>query len=92
MAIGFNPLWFTALLDEQAREYLSAATDNLERRAIERAIGEDLSVQNVTPRLHLPMVAGVAQGPGFPNLSCLGLLSDRVLSSYVKSFVKSVRT
>ena len=92
VAIGFNPLWFTSLLDEQTRAYLSAATDNLERRAIERAIGEDLSVQNVTPRLHLPMVAGVAQGPGFPNLSCLGVLSDRVLSSYVKSSVKSVRT
>ena len=84
VAIGFNPLWFTSLLDKPAHDYLAAATNGLERQAIERAIGEDLSVQNVTPRLHLPMVAGVAQGPGFPNLSCLGLLSDRVLSTYVK--------
>jgi mycobactin lysine-N-oxygenase len=28
-------------------------------------------------------MAGLAQGPGFPNLSCLGLLSDRVLRRYV---------
>ena len=27
--------------------------------------------------------AGLAQGPGFPNLSCLGLLSDRILRRYV---------
>jgi len=25
------------------------------------------------------MLAGIAQGPGFPNLSCLGLLADRIL-------------
>jgi mycobactin lysine-N-oxygenase len=28
-------------------------------------------------------MAGLAQGPGFPNLSCLGLLSDRILRRYV---------
>jgi mycobactin lysine-N-oxygenase len=31
----------------------------------------------------LPLVAALAQGPGFPNLSCLGLLSDRILRRYV---------
>jgi mycobactin lysine-N-oxygenase len=35
------------------------------------------------PTLHLPVAAGLAQGPGFPNLSCLGLLSDRILRRYV---------
>ena len=73
VAIGFDPLWFTSLLDKEAHSALAEATNGLERRAIERSIGEDLSVQNITPRLHLPMAAGVAQGPGFPNLSCLGL-------------------
>ena len=43
----------------------------------------DLSVTGLDPPLHLPVVAGLAQGPGFPNLSCLGLLSDRVLRRYV---------
>ena len=33
--------------------------------------------------LHLPVLAGLAQGQGFPNLSCLGLLSDRILRRYV---------
>jgi mycobactin lysine-N-oxygenase len=35
------------------------------------------------PPLHIPVAAGLAQGPGFPNLSCLGLLSDRILRRYV---------
>ena len=50
---------------------------------LERRIEIDLSVAGLSPPLHLPMVAGLAQGPGFPNLSCLGLLSDRVLRRYV---------
>jgi mycobactin lysine-N-oxygenase len=40
-------------------------------------------VSGLEPPLHLPVMAGLAQGPGFPNLSCLGLLSDRVLHRYV---------
>ena len=82
VAIGFNPLWFTTLLDEPTRERLGDRTGSFERRTTERAIGDDLSVRDFEPRMHLPMLAGVSQGPGFPNLSCLGLLSDRILSSY----------
>jgi mycobactin lysine-N-oxygenase len=33
--------------------------------------------------VHMPMLAGVAQGPGFPNLSCLGTLADRILKRYI---------
>ena len=44
----------------------------------------DLSVAGLRPPLHLPLAAGLAQGPGFPNLSCLGLLSDRILRTYVR--------
>jgi mycobactin lysine-N-oxygenase len=33
--------------------------------------------------IHTPMLAGLAQGPGFPNLSCLGVLSDRIISTYI---------
>jgi mycobactin lysine-N-oxygenase len=44
-----------------------------------------LSVAGLIPPLHLPVLAGLAQGPGFPNLSCLGLLSDRILRRYVPS-------
>ena len=46
-------------------------------------IDVDLSVSGLAPPLHLPVMAGLAQGPGFPNLSCLGLLSDRILRRYV---------
>jgi mycobactin lysine-N-oxygenase len=38
-------------------------------------------VIDVAPKLFLPNLAGLNQGPGFPNLSCLGLLSDRVLGA-----------
>ena len=53
------------------------------RAALERVIGHDLAVPGLRPRLHLPILAGLARGPGFPNLSCLGLLADRVLGAYV---------
>jgi len=80
VAIGFQARWFEALLGEQARHRLAEALagDELERR-----IEVDLSVGGLGPPLHLPVLAGLAQGPGFPNLSCLGLLSDRILRRYV---------
>ena len=80
VAIGFQARWFERLLGAQARARLAAALagDELDRR-----IDVDLSVAGLDPPLHLPVLAGLAQGPGFPNLSCLGLLSDRVLRRYV---------
>jgi mycobactin lysine-N-oxygenase len=52
---------------------------------LDQRIDVDLSVCGLSPPLHLPVLAGLAQGPGFPNLSCLGLLSDRVLRRYAPS-------
>jgi mycobactin lysine-N-oxygenase len=46
---------------------------------LQEAIGYDLAVTDVAPKLFLPNLSGLTQGPGFPNLSCLGLLSDRIL-------------
>jgi mycobactin lysine-N-oxygenase len=68
------------LLGGEARRRLDSGLAGAE---LERRIGLDLSVAGVSPPLHLPLVAGLAQGPGFPNLSCLGLLSDRILRRYV---------
>jgi mycobactin lysine-N-oxygenase len=82
VARGFDALWFTHLLDENTRALLQEATQAFDARVIERAIAEDLSLGDFAPKLHLPMLAGVAQGPGFPNLSCLGLLADRILATY----------
>jgi mycobactin lysine-N-oxygenase len=80
VAIGFQPDWFEGLLGAQARGRLDEALAGAE---LERRIEVDLSVTGLRPPLHLPVAAGLAQGPGFPNLSCLGLLSDRILRCYV---------
>jgi mycobactin lysine-N-oxygenase len=80
VAIGFNPRWFVELMDESLQTKLTPeVSPSVE---LENFIGYDLAVQAFQPKLHLPMLAGLAQGPGFPNLSCLGLLSDRILRSY----------
>jgi mycobactin lysine-N-oxygenase len=79
VAIGFDARWFEPLLGGEARRRLRQAPAGEE---LERRIDTDLSVAGLQPPLHLPVLAGLAQGPGFPNLSCLGLLSDRVLRRY----------
>ncbi|MBI3690735.1 MAG: lysine 6-monooxygenase, partial [Mycolicibacterium aromaticivorans] len=48
---------------------------------LQQAIGDDLALSRVAPKLFLPNLSGLNQGPGFPNLSCLGLLSDRILGA-----------
>ncbi|HWG64589.1 MAG TPA: hypothetical protein VG253_23135, partial [Streptosporangiaceae bacterium] len=80
VATGFDEHWFERLLGERARQHLDNARAGDE---LERCIDVSLSVDGMTPALHLPVMAGLAQGPGFPNLTCLGLLSDRVLRRYV---------
>jgi mycobactin lysine-N-oxygenase len=80
VAIGFDSHWFKALLGHTARGRLERALAEAE---LDRRIGVDLSITALDPPLHLPVLAGLAQGPGFPNLSCLGLLSDRILRRYV---------
>ena len=80
VAIGFDGRWFEALLGEDAA---GRYRDALGGGDLDRRIDVDLSVSGLAPPLHLPVMAGLAQGPGFPNLSCLGLLSDRILRRYV---------
>jgi mycobactin lysine-N-oxygenase len=45
----------------------------------EIAIGRHLELESMRPRLHIPGLAALGQGPGFANLGCLGLLANRVL-------------
>lgn len=80
VAVGFDARWFERVLGGEARRRFAEALagDELDRR-----IDTDLSVSGLEPALHLPLLAGLTQGPGFPNLSCLGLLSDRVLRRHV---------
>jgi mycobactin lysine-N-oxygenase len=89
VAIGFNARWFERLLGAEARRGLELA---LAGDVLERRIEFDLSVSALRPPLHLPLMAGLAQGPGFPNLSCLGLLSDRILHRYVTPEEPASRT
>ena len=46
-------------------------------------IGRALELEGMQPRLHIPGLAGLSQGPGFANLGALGLLSNRVLQPLV---------
>jgi mycobactin lysine-N-oxygenase len=70
------------LLDPDTHTRMAEVTRSFDRRVVDRSIAEDLSLNGFTPKLHLPMLAAIAQGPGFPNLSCLGLLADRILAAY----------
>jgi mycobactin lysine-N-oxygenase len=79
---GADPLWFTSLFSQDALDLIELGLGGpLTADRLQEAIGYDLAVTDVDPKLFLPNLAGLTQGPGFPNLSCLGLLSDRVLGS-----------
>jgi mycobactin lysine-N-oxygenase len=52
---------------------------------VEIAFGRSLELEGLSPRLHIPGLAALSQGPGFANLGCLGLLADRVLAPLVLS-------
>ena len=91
VSTGFDSLGFRhRLLTERAGNAVDEAINcqwnpqdsRKYRDKLESQIDRDLSIKGLRPRLHVPMLAGFAQGPGFPNLSCLGRLSDRVLHSY----------
>ncbi|WP_327095416.1 lysine N(6)-hydroxylase/L-ornithine N(5)-oxygenase family protein [Nocardia vinacea] len=79
-ATGGQPLWFLELFDSDAADLLELAVGGpLTQARLEASIGYDLAVSGLDAKLYLPNMAAIAQGPGFPNLSCLGELSDRVL-------------
>lgn len=79
---GLDALWFTTLFSQDALDLLELGLGGpMSGDRLQEAIGHDLGVNDVTPKLFLPGLAGLNQGPGFPNLSCLGLLSDRVLGA-----------
>lgn len=83
---GADSLWFTSLFGQDVLDLLELGLGGpLTADRLQEAIGYDLAVADVTPKLFLPNLSGLTQGPGFPNLSCLGLLSDRVLGSTVGS-------
>ncbi|MUL68441.1 lysine 6-monooxygenase [Mycobacterium sp. CBMA 234] len=79
---GADAMWFAPLLSQDALDVLELGIGApLSADALQRSIGYDLAVTGVAPKLFLPSLSWLTQGPGFPNLSCLGLLSDRVLGA-----------
>jgi mycobactin lysine-N-oxygenase len=58
-----------------------ALTDEV---SVKRALDATLALEGLTPRIHIPALAGLVHGPGFANLSCLSSLSDHILSAYLE--------
>jgi mycobactin lysine-N-oxygenase len=84
VAVGFDPWWFVGLVQDKTLKAL--LSNEAIRDQLLVGIGRDLTFPtDLVPfaKLHVPMLAGLAQGPGFPNLSCLGHVADRVLAEYV---------
>lgn len=81
IASGFDQIsTLKSLLSKRALAKLEASLDsNVTQLNLTQSIQADLSVNKMIPTLHLPMLAGLTQGPGFANLSCLGRLSDRIV-------------
>ena len=86
LTTGFSPFrLLEKLLTPQAKDFLIKSADlkNFAREEVEESIDENLALGTGVPCLHLPMLASLSQGPGFANLSCLGRLSDHILSRYI---------
>ncbi len=79
---GFDLLaQLRTLFPTEMRAELEQRTGGLWERPAgrEAPIGRHLELKGVKPRVHVPGLAGLSQGPGFANLGALGLLSNRVL-------------
>jgi mycobactin lysine-N-oxygenase len=79
------------LLEQLRSLFPAAVRAEIERRVgrlwdtppeTEIPIGRFLELQGMHPRLHIPGLAALSQGPGFANLGCLGLLANRVLAPF----------
>lgn len=58
----------------------------------EAPIGRHLELSGMRPRVQIPGLGGLSQGPGFANLGALGLLSNRVLQPLVAERAPSLVT
>jgi mycobactin lysine-N-oxygenase len=72
---------FPATVREEIEQRSGAIWD--QPAGSEVPIGHSLELVGMRPRLHIPGLAGLSQGPGFANLGALGLLSNRVLRPLV---------
>ncbi len=86
------------LLAQLRTLFPASAREEIERRVgglwdqpagAEVPIGRFLELRGMQPRLHIPGLAGLSQGPGFANLGALGLLANRVLQPLLAGVHKS---
>jgi len=90
---GADSMWFLPLFSQDVLDLLELGLGGpLTGDALQESIGHDLAVAEVYPKLFLPGLSGLTQGPGFPNLSSLGLLSDRVLGANLTDDSPSARS
>ena len=82
-ATGFDAWSLLKLVDHPKAAAISPG-DN--RDGIEADMLPDLSFRDISglpPHLHVPSLAGLAQGPGMGNLGSLGLMAKAVLEPYI---------
>jgi mycobactin lysine-N-oxygenase len=86
---GYDPLeQLRLLLTPDARAEVERQVGPLWRGAIDAdatPIGRSLELRGMHPRVHLPGLAALSQGPGFSTLGALGLVGDRVLEPLVRA-------
>jgi mycobactin lysine-N-oxygenase len=86
IATGFDQVKLLHdLASTEMKEHLKEGLKikSIDQVFMENFIGRDMALEGILPKVHLPMISRMRQGPGFANLSSLGRLSDHVLSSYV---------
>lgn len=96
-AASMERTWFLSLMTPRAKRKLSEClkdllrdrgfaghVEDMPKGVLEETVDFHLRVRSLVPSLHIPMLAAFRRGPGFPNLSCLGMLSDRILKCYVR--------
>lgn len=79
---GFDLLaQLRSLFDDQTRAAIEVQAGPLwdTPAGTEVPVGRHLELRGMQPRLQIPGLAGLSQGPGFANLGALGLLANRVL-------------
>jgi len=84
---GFDLLaQLRALFPDPVREEIERQVGPLwdQPAGTEVPIGRNLELRGMRPRLQIPGLAGLSQGPGFANLGALGLISNRVLQPFLR--------
>jgi mycobactin lysine-N-oxygenase len=92
---GYDPLeQLRLLLTPDARAEVERQAGPLWQGAIDAdatPIGRSLELEGMRPRVHIPGLAALSQGPGFSTLGALGLLGDRVLEPLVRAATQRSR-